>query len=111
MSGSTELIKTTIENAEPGTRWAIGTEVHMVNRLAAQAAERGVEVRMLSGCQCLCTTMYRIDMPHLLWTLDMVALGTPVNVIQVHPKVSHWAMIALQRMLDITQNQTAAAGK
>ncbi len=111
MTGSTEGIKAAIEQSEPGSRWAVGTEVHMVNRLAAQAAERGVEVRMLSGCQCLCTTMYRIDMPHLLWTMDMIAQGKPVNVIQVHPKVAHWAMIALQRMLDITQNQTAAAGK
>lgn len=111
MTGSTEGIKSAIEKAEPGSRWAIGTEVHMVNRLAADAAKRGVEVRMLSGCQCLCTTMYRIDMPHLLWTMDQLALGNVVNAIKVHPQVSHWAMVALQRMLDITQKQTAAAGK
>ena len=77
----------------------------MVNRLAAEAAPRGVEVRMLSGCQCLCTTMYRIDMPHLLWIMDQLVEGNVINAIKVHPKVSHWAMIALQRMLDITQKQ------
>lgn len=109
ISGSTEGIKAAIEKSETGTRWAVGTEVHMVNRLAAEAASRGVEVRMLSGCQCLCTTMSRIDMPHLLWTMDQLAQGNVVNAISVHPKVSHWAMIALQRMLDITQKQTVTA--
>ena len=83
----------------------------MVNRLAAEATPRGVQVRMLSGCQCLCTTMYRIDMPHLLWTMDQLAQGNVVNAIKVPPQVSHWAMIALQRMLDITQKQTTQAGK
>ena len=108
MTGSTEGIKSAIENAEPASRWAIGTEVHMVNRLAADAAKRGVEVRMLSGCQCLCTTMYRIDMPHLLWIMDQLVAGNVINAIKVHPKVSHWAMIALQRMLDITQGQVVS---
>lgn len=107
MSGSTEGIKSAIENAQPGSRWAIGTEVHMVNRLAADAAKRGVEVRMLSGCQCLCTTMYRIDMPHLLWIMDQLVEGNVINAIKVHPKISHWAMIALQRMLEITYGQVA----
>lgn len=101
-SGSTEGIIRAIRRAEPGTRWAIGTEVHLVNRLAAEAAERGVTVRILSDCQCLCTTMYRIDLPHLLWVMDNLAEGRVVNRIQVHPQVRHWSLVALDRMLTIT---------
>ena len=99
--GSTEGILQAVRDAEPGSKWAIGTEVHMVSRLANEAAERGVTVRMLSECQCLCTTMYRIDMPHLLWSLDRIAEGKPVNVIKVHPTAKRWALQALDRMLEI----------
>lgn len=102
MTGSTEGIIRAVEQAPPGSRWAVGTEVHLVNRLAGQAAQRGVTVRMLSECQCLCTTMYRIDMPHLLWVLDNLAEGKTVNQIKVHPHVKHWALVALDRMLKIT---------
>ena len=62
LSGSTEFIIKAIREAKPGSRWAIGTEVHLVTRLAREAKERGVHVRILSDCQCLCTTMYRIDL-------------------------------------------------
>lgn len=106
--GSTEGILQAVAKAEPGSRWAIGTEVHMVNRLANQAKERGVIVRMLSECQCLCTTMFRIDLPHLAWVLDRLAEGEVVNQISVHPTVQHWSMIALDRMLSITGNASAA---
>ena len=100
--------------APPGTRWAVGTEVHLVNRLAKEMAAKGVEVRMLSECQCLCTTMYRIDQPHLLWVLDnlcgiRVKDGTPqpgepraVNVIRVLPEVRAPALKALDRMLRLS---------
>ncbi len=101
-TGSTERIIQAIEQAEPGSRWAIGTEVHLVNRLANRAAQRGVTARILSDCQCLCTTMYRIDMPHLLWVLDELAAGRVVNPIRVHPEVKQWATAALDRMLRIT---------
>ncbi len=101
LTGSTEQIKATIENAPVGSRWAVGTEVHMVTRLARHAAERGVTVRMLSDCQCLCTTMYRIDMPHLLWALENLIQGQIVNQIKVDPTVRHHATVALDRMLDI----------
>ncbi|MAE64016.1 MAG: quinolinate synthase [Phycisphaeraceae bacterium] len=101
--GSTEAIRKVIEEAEPDTRWAIGTEIHMVNRLAQQAAGRGVTVRTLSDCQCLCTTMYRIDMPHLLWVLDRLADGEVVNRIRVAPDVRHWALVALDRMLSLSR--------
>ena len=106
MTGSTEGIKSAIESAQSGARWAVGTEVHMVNRLAQQAARRNVTVRILSDCQCLCTTMYRIDLPHLLWVMDNLALGKVVNQIEVHPQVQKWAMAALDRMLALTGTGT-----
>ncbi len=99
LSGSTEHIIRTIEDAAPGTRWAVGTEVHLVNRLARAAAERGVFVRILSDCQCLCTTMYRIDPPHLLWSLDGIAEGRTPNVIRVNAQARTLARAALDRML------------
>ncbi len=113
-SGSTEYILTTVRASQPGSRWAVGTEVHLVNRLAAEMADRGVEVRMLSECQCLCTTMYRIDQPHLLWVLDTLCgirinASTPepcepraVNVVRVHPEVCSLAVQSLERMLSLS---------
>jgi quinolinate synthase len=101
-TGSTEGIIQAIEAAEPGTHWAVGTEVHLVNRVAQEAKKRGVHVRILSECQCLCTTMYRIDMPHVLWVLDNLAEGKVINQISVHPDARKLAMISLQRMLDVT---------
>ena len=109
ITGSTEKIRTAIENAEPGSKWAIGTEVHMVNRLANEAKQRGVTARMLSECQCLCTTMFRIDMAHLLWTLDNLAEGKVVNQISVPPQVQQWSLVALDRMLHITGKGGSAA--
>jgi quinolinate synthase len=108
LSGSTEGIIKAIETAAPGSYWAIGTEVHLVTRLAREAAKRGVHVKMLSGCQCLCTTMYRIDMPHLLWVMDNLVRGKVVNQIKVHPQVRHWATVALDRMLKITADANRA---
>lgn len=117
MSGSTEFIINTLRGAEPGSRWAVGTEVHLVARMAKECAERGVHVRILSECQCLCTTMSRIDQPHLLWVLDGLcgvgtakdaafdAPGGPVkvrNLIRVHPEVREPALLALGRMLEHT---------
>jgi quinolinate synthase len=113
-SGSTEYILKTVRASQPGSRWAVGTEVHLVNRLAAEMAERGVAVRMLSDCQCLCTTMYRIDQPHLLWVLDGLCgvrvrentqesiEPTAVNVIRVHPDVREPALMSLERMLALS---------
>ena len=102
MTGSTEGIIKAIEASQPGDQWAVGTEVHLVNRLAKQAAERDVFVRILSDCQCLCTTMYRIDPQHLLWTLDELAEGRVVNQISVPSHVRQWSLTALDRMLKIT---------
>ena len=100
LAGSTEYIIRTIDEAEPGTSWAIGTEVHLVSRLARQATQRDVRVRILSECQCLCTTMYRVDPVHLLFVLDNLAQGTVVNRIQVHPDAAAPARKALRRMLE-----------
>ncbi|MHB1158473.1 MAG: quinolinate synthase NadA [Phycisphaerales bacterium] len=102
MTGSTEGIIKAVEDAPAGSSWAIGTEVHLVNRLAKQAAGRGVFVRILSECQCLCTTMYRIDPQHLLWVLDNLADGKVVNQITVDPQTRKWALVSLNRMLEIT---------
>ncbi|RMH24900.1 MAG: quinolinate synthase NadA [Planctomycetota bacterium] len=102
LTGSTEFIIRTIRDAEPGSAWAIGTEVHLVNRLAREARQRGVDVRILSDCQCLCTTMYRIDEPHLLWALDNLAQGRVVNRVRVHTEARERALTALDRMLSLS---------
>ncbi len=110
LAGSTEFIIKTIRAARRGSRWAVGTEHHLVNRLAAEAKPRGVLVRILSDCQCLCTTMSRIDQAHLLWVLDHLAGAmsrdgkTPkvVNAIRVHPRVREQGLRALERMLTLS---------
>jgi quinolinate synthase len=99
MAGSTAYIVKTIEAAPPGSEWAIGTEVHLVNRLRQQHPEQKIIV--LSDCQCLCTTMYRIDLPHLCWVLENLVEGTVVNEIRVDPHTRKWATVALERMLAI----------
>ncbi|MEI8194368.1 MAG: quinolinate synthase [Phycisphaerae bacterium] len=100
LSGSTDLIGKTIAAAPAGSKWVVGTEVHMVNRLAQTYPDKTIV--MLSECQCLCTTMYRIDPPHLLWMLDELVAGRVVNQIKVDDDTAHWARVSLQRMLDIT---------
>ncbi|MGC8624613.1 MAG: quinolinate synthase NadA [Phycisphaerae bacterium] len=101
--GSTDFIGKQIAAAPAGSQWAVGTEVHMVQRLAKAHPEQTIVV--LSGCQCLCTTMYRIDPPHLLYILDNLAEGTVLNQIQVDAYDAYWSRVSLQRMLDITANQ------
>ncbi len=103
LNGSTEFIIQTITAAPSGSRWAVGTEVHLVNRLAKAAAARGVHVRILSDCQCLCTTMFLIDEPHLLWTLDNLVEGRVVNQVSVHKDARGPALEALQRMLALSK--------
>jgi quinolinate synthase len=102
LAGSTEFIIRTIREAEPGSRWAVGTEVHLVNRLSREAADRGVHARILSDCQCLCTTMYRIDQEHICWVLDNLAAGRVVNRVSVHPEARKWALVAIERMLGMS---------
>jgi quinolinate synthase len=98
-SGSTAAIVKKIEAAAPGSQWAIGTEVHLITRLAKAHPEQKIIV--LSDCQCLCTTMYRIDLPHLCWTLENLLEGKVVNQIKVDAHTREWATVALERMLSI----------
>jgi quinolinate synthase len=97
LSGSTGKIIRIIEEAPPGSKWAIGTELHLVNRLKQQHPEQ--EIHFLSPVVCMCATMYRIDLAHLCWTLENLAAGTPVNVIEVEAETARWATTALERML------------
>jgi quinolinate synthase len=99
MAGSTAYIVKQIEAAPPGSQWAIGTEVHLINRLARQHPEQKIIV--LSDCQCLCTTMYRIDPPHLCWVMENLLEGKVVNQIKVDASTRKWATVALERMLAI----------
>jgi quinolinate synthase len=97
--GSTGKIIRVVEESPPGTRWAIGTELHLVNRLKQEHPEQ--EIHFLSPVVCMCATMYRIDLPHLCWALENLAAGTPVNVIRVDDETSAYALEALQRMLEV----------
>lgn len=99
--GSTGKILRMVEQAPPGTRWAIGTELHLVNRLKQQHPEQ--EIHFLSPVICMCSTMYRIDLPHLCWGLENLAAGTPVNVIRVGDETARDALKALERMLEVSQ--------
>ncbi len=97
--GSTEQLIALVEQAPAGSVFAIGTEVHLVNRLARRFAPQGKKIVSLESAGCLCTTMYRISPQHLAWTLENLVEGRVVNRIQVKPEVKHWARVALDRML------------
>ena len=97
--GSTGTIIRAVEEAPPGTRWAIGTELHLVNRLKHEHPEQ--EIHFLSPIVCMCATMYRIDLAHLCWSLENLAAGTPVNVIRLDDQTAHYALKALERMLEV----------
>ncbi len=99
LAGSTAYIVKQVQNAPPGSQWAIGTEVHLVNRLKNQHPDQKIIV--LSDCQCLCTTMFRIDTAHLCWALENLVEGKVVNEIRVDPETRKWALVALERMLAI----------
>jgi quinolinate synthase len=97
--GSTGRIIRAVEESPPGTKWAIGTEPHLVQRLKQEHPEQ--EIHLLSPAICMCATMYRIDLPHLCWALENLAAGTPVNVVRVDDETAHWALEALLRMLEV----------
>jgi quinolinate synthase len=98
--GSTEFIIKTVSHAPAGSTWGVGTELHLVNRLARENPDKSIH--FLSPMVCMCATMYRIDPPHLAWCLDNLRRGTPVNRIKVPALTAQWARIALERMLEIT---------
>ena len=99
--GSTEQLIALVEQAPAGAMFAVGTEIHLVNRLARRFAEEGKRIITLDDTGCLCTTMYRISPQHLAWALENLVEGRVVNRIQVRPSVKHWAKVALDRMLEI----------
>jgi quinolinate synthase len=99
--GSTERLIRLVEEAPAGSTFAIGTEIHLVNRLARRFAPQGKKIITLDDTGCLCTTMYRISPQHLAWALENLVEGRVVNRIQVRASVKHWARVALDRMLEI----------
>lgn len=98
-AGSTEQIIAAVAAGEPGSRWAVGTEANLVRRLAKRHADRTVSV--LGDRQAHCVQMARITLGHLVWVLDNLAKGQPINRVQVDAKTAADARIALQRMIDI----------
>ena len=97
--GSTEQLIARVEEAPAGSMFAVGTEIHLVNRLARRFAPQGKKIITLDDTGCLCTTMYRISPQHLAWVLENLVEGRVVNRVQVKPQVKHWARVALDRML------------
>jgi quinolinate synthase len=102
--GSTEFIIKAVESAPPGTKWAIGTELNLVQRLAKAHPEQ--EVAFLEKHVCYCSTMNRIDLPHLVWALENLVAGEVVNQVTVDADTEHHAKLALQRMLDLPGETT-----
>ncbi|RNL79041.1 quinolinate synthase NadA [Nocardioides marmorisolisilvae] len=97
--GSTEFIINTIEAAPAGSSWAIGTELNLVKRLANAHPDKNIA--FLDKTVCYCSTMNRIDLPHLVWALESLVEGNVVNQIEVDGETERWAKVALQRMLDL----------
>ncbi len=95
--GSTEFIIRTLEQAEPGSAWAIGTELNLVKRLAQQHPDKTIV--FLDRTVCFCSTMNRIDLPHLVWALESLVEGRVANRIVVDDETAHWARVALDQML------------
>jgi quinolinate synthase len=99
--GSTERLIALVEQAPEGSAFAVGTEIHLVNRMARRFAAEGKKIITLDDTGCLCTTMYRISPQHLAWALENLVDGRVVNQIQVKAGVKRWAKVALDRMLEV----------
>jgi quinolinate synthase len=99
LTGSTSYILRQVEEAPAGTKWAIGTELHLVKRLEQNHPDQ--EIRFLAPVVCMCATMYRIDLAHLCWSLEHLERGRPVNVIRVDDETAMWSVTALERMLAV----------
>ena len=95
--GSTEQIIAKVAAAPAGTRWVVGTELNLVKRLATMFPEQSIA--FLEKNVCYCSTMNRIDLPHLVWALESLVDGRVANPIRVDPEVARWARVALDRML------------
>lgn len=99
--GSTERLIKLVKESPAGSMFAVGTEIHLVNRMAQEFAAEGKRVITLDDSGCLCTTMFRISPQHLCWSLESLVDGNVVNRITVPDDVKHWARVALDRMLEI----------
>jgi quinolinate synthase len=105
LNGSTSFIINTVANAPSGSKWAIGTELNLVLRLQKQFPDK--EIRLLAPDLCMCATMYRIAPPNLAWALENLAAGNIVNQISVDSETKHFANIALERMISLTEQNKA----
>lgn len=104
LNGSTSYIINTITNAPSGSKWAVGTELNLVNRLAKKFPDK--DIRLLAPDLCMCATMYRIAPQNLAWALENLVAGNVVNQIVVDDETKHYALVALERMISLTeQNQ------
>lgn len=103
LDGSTSFIIKTVENSSVGSKWAIGTEVNLVNRLATRFPDK--QIHLLAPDLCMCATMYRIAPQNLAWALDNLANGIVVNEILVDDETKHYARIALDRMISMTEKK------
>jgi quinolinate synthase len=99
LNGSTSFIIKTLENAPAGSKWAVGTEVNLVNRLIKRFPDK--HIQLLAPDLCMCATMYRIAPQNLAWALENLVLGNVVNEIVVDEETKRWAIVALERMLEI----------
>jgi quinolinate synthase len=97
--GSTEYILKCVVESPPGSQWAVGTEIHLVCRLAKEHPDRFVV--SLDDCVCMCSTMFRISPQHLCWVLESLVAGQVVNRVSVDPETKRWARLALDKMLEI----------
>ncbi len=103
LNGSTSFIIKTIESAESGTKWAVGTEVNLVSRLAKRFPDK--HIQLLAPDLCMCATMYRIAPQNLCWAMENLLDGNVVNEIVVDDETKHFALVALQRMIDLTERK------
>jgi quinolinate synthase len=103
LDGSTSFIIKTVENSPAGSKWAIGTEVNLVNRLQERFPDK--DIQLLAPDLCMCATMYRIAPPNLAWAMENLLEGNVVNEISVDAETKHFAKVALERMIDLTEKR------
>jgi quinolinate synthase len=101
LDGSTSFIIKTVENSPAGSKWAIGTEVNLVNRLEQRFPDK--HIRLLAPDLCMCATMYRIAPQNLAWAMESLVDRNVVNEIVVDDETKRWANIALSRMISLTE--------
>jgi quinolinate synthase len=105
LNGSTSFIINTVEKSPAGSKWAIGTEINLVNRLAQRFPDK--EIHLLAPDLCMCATMYRIAPQNLAWAMENLLQGEVVNEIIVDDETKHFALVALERMINMTEQNQA----